>query len=161
MDMIRSILMGSLLVVTSVIIGMASTQQQNICDQGPAEIKPAGGTWFLRVAGGQWEHVGHRWELVEKLVANTPVELPFKTHRALLQAGGILGLGLGLLLYFWPTAACAIDREIGFYCDDTRALASGVAIGVSIYTLLKAEEWAHVKAVQSYNEMWELLCKGK
>ena len=159
--MIRAMLIGSLLVAALTVIGTASTQEQSICDRGPAEIKSAGGTWFLRIAGGQWEHVGHRWELVEKLVANTPIEQPFKTHRTLLQAGGILGLGLSLLIYFWPTAACTIDQEIGFYCDDTRALASGMAFGVSIYTLLKAEEWAHVRAVQSYNEMWELLCKGK
>lgn len=157
--MIRVVLIGSLLATTFVVMGTASVQEQGICDRGPAEIKPAGGTWFLRIAGGPWEHVGHHWELVEKLIANTPVEQPFKTHRTLLRAGGILGLGLGLLLYFWPTAACVIDQEVGFYCDDTRALASGAIMGVSLYTLLKMEEWAHVKAVQSYNEMWELLCK--
>lgn len=157
--MVRVVLIGSLLVATFFVMGMASAQEQSICDRGPAEIKSAGGTWFLRIAGGPWEHVGHRWELVEKLIANTPVEQPFKTNRTLLQAGGFLGLGLGLLIYFWPTAACVLDQEVGFYCDDTRALASGVVIGVSLYTLLKMEEWAHVKAVQSYNEMWELLCK--
>lgn len=157
--MARLVFIGSLL-LAMLLPGVVSTAQDgSICDRGPAEIKAAGGTWFLRVAGGQWEHVGHRWELVEKLIANTPVERPFKTYRTLLQAGSLLGIGLGVLLYLWPTAACTIDREIGFYCDDTRALASSGIVGLSVYVLLKAEEWSHVNAVKNYNEMWELLCK--
>ena len=147
-------------VVLILLLGVTTLAQpaKDVCSQGPVELKLAGSTWFLRIAGHKWEYVGPRWEAVERLIETTPIQSTFNTQRVLLYLGSIVSSGLGTLDYLWPSPACSITKGAA-RCDTTRLMVSGGLIGLGVYIFLKTEEWVHTIAVQNYNAMWELLCK--
>jgi len=134
-------------------------EENDICPQGPVEIKQAGGTWFISIAGGEWEYVGQQWEAVEELIAGTPIETVFNQQRALSYIGSTLSIILGVGSFFWPSQLCVFDQETGIKCQGgLRAILSPLATGLGIYWFLKVEESTHVAAIDAYNEMWKLIC---
>lgn len=137
-----------------------SAQQMNLCSQGPVNIKKAGGTWFISIAGGEWQHVGQQWEKIKTLIAGSPIEEVYKRRRILHYAGSVSVTTLGLLLFFWPSQLCALDKEVGIRCQEgLRLVLSPLAALLGGYWLMSVEEIIHVSAIKDYNEMWQLVCQ--
>ena len=149
-------------VLSLLLISLTGSAQnpEDLCPKGPIDLKQAGGTWFISIAGGEWKYVGQGWEIVEELIAGTPVELVFKQRRTFYYVGSALAATAGLGLFFYPTQLCTSDKETGVRCEGgLRAFLSPFLAAMGTYWLLKVDELAHLVAVRDYNEMWSLICK--
>jgi hypothetical protein len=148
-----------LALLTFISLTVSGQEQDELCAKGPVELKLAGSTWFISIAGGQWQHVGHQWEVVKNLISGTPVEAVYNQRRTLYYVGSTLLAGLGSLFFFWPSQLCVSDPEAGIRCEDgLRLFTSPLLMALGTYWLLKVEEFVHVSAIKDYNEMWRLVC---